>query len=89
MTLSFPNLSRSFDATRNRVRFWGYDRAIEISFFVGADALQKFSAEMIGAEARLLEVFDAAREQIHEVADKVYARDRKSSYAYILAADEF
>ena len=89
MRLSFPNQSRSFDATRNRVRFWGYDSAIEISFFVEADALQKFSPEMGGAEAGFLKAFDAARERIHEVADKVYVCVQNGSYAYILAAADF
>ena len=89
MTLSFPNQSRSFDATRNRVRFWGYDSAIEISFFVEADVLQKFSPEMSGAEAGFLKAFDAVRERIHEVADKVYVCGHKGSYAYILAAADF
>lgn len=89
MALSFPNQSRSFDATRNRVRFWGYDSAIEISFFVEADALQKLSPEMGGAEAGILQAFDATRERIHEVADAVYELGRKSSYTYILAAEDF
>ena len=33
MTLNFPNLSRSYEARQNRVRFWGYDSAREITFF--------------------------------------------------------
>ena len=92
MKLSFPNESRSFDATRNRVRFWGYDGAIEITFFVEADALNKLgqlSAEMSGVEARFLKMFDAAREQIYRVAEKVYARSRDGSNAYILASADF
>ena len=89
MKLSFPNPSRSFDATRNRVRFWGYDSAMEVSFFVGADALKKLCPEMSSAEAGFLKAFDAARKRIHEVAEEVYARGRKGSYAYILAAADF
>ena len=89
MALSFPNQSRSFDATRNRVRFWGYDSAIEISFFVEEDALQRLSPAMSGAEAGFLKAFDAARKRIHEVADKVYVRGRKGTYAFILAAEDF
>src|SRR5215208_1517466 len=34
VTLSFTNQSRSYDATRQAVRFWGYDGALEVSFFV-------------------------------------------------------
>jgi hypothetical protein len=89
LTVNFPNRSRSFDATRNSVRFWGYDKAMEISFFVDADALQTLSPEMSGAEAGILKAFDAARERIHEVADKVYVRGDKGSYAYILAVADF
>jgi hypothetical protein len=89
MQLNFPNPSRSFDAPRNRVRFWGYDSAIEISFFVEADALRKLSPEMSNVETGLLKAFDAARKRIHEVADKVYVLGRKGSFAYILAAKDF
>ena len=89
MRLSFPNPSRSFDASRSRVAFWGYDSAIEVSFFVEANALKRLCPELSGAETAFLKAFDAARNRIHEVADKVYVRDRKGSYAYILAADDF
>lgn len=89
MTLSFPNRSRSFDATKGRVRFWGYDSAIEISFFLETGALQKLIPETGDVEAGVLKAFDATRERIYEVAAKVYARNRKASGAYILAADDF
>ena len=89
MTLSFPNPSRSFDATKNRVQFWGYDSAIEVSFFVEADALRKLCPEMSNVEAGLLKAFDAARKRIHAVAEVVYARGRNGSYAYILTAEDF
>lgn len=89
MTLSFPNPSRSFDATKNRVQFWGYDSAIEVSFFVGADALKKLCPEMRDAEAGFLNAFDAALQRIHRVASRVYTRGAKGSYAFILAAADF
>jgi hypothetical protein len=89
MTLEFPNPSRSFDATRNRVRFWGYDSAIEIAFFVEADALQKLCPEMSHVEAGFLKAFDAARKRIHEVANKAYVRGSNGSYVYSLAAEDF
>jgi len=41
------------------------------------------------AEAGFLKAFNAARKRIHEVAEEVYARGRKGSYAYILAAADF
>jgi hypothetical protein len=89
MSVSFPNPSRSFDVSRSRVCFWGYDSAIEIAFFVEADALKRLCPEMGGAETEFLKVFDAARKRIHEVADKVYVRSGKGSYAYSLAAEDF
>jgi hypothetical protein len=89
MSLSFPNPSRSFDASKCRVCFWGYDRTIEVSFFVEADALKRLCPEMTGAETGFLKAFDAVRNRIQEVADKVYARDDKGSYAYSLAAEDF
>ena len=33
MLLSFPNQSRSYDATLRAVRFWGHDGAMEVAFF--------------------------------------------------------
>jgi hypothetical protein len=87
--LNFPNPSRSFDSVKNRVRFWGYDSAIEVSFFVEANALKKLCPEMSNLEAGFLKAFDAARARIQEVANKVYERGSKGSYAYILAAEDF
>jgi len=89
MKLSYPNPCRSFDASSRRVCFWGYDSTIEISFFVEADALKRLCPEMSGAEAGFLKAFDAVRNRIQEVADKVYARGGKRSYAYSLAAEDF
>jgi hypothetical protein len=89
MKLNFPNPSRSFDATKNRVLFWAYDNAIEISFFMEADALRKLCPEMGNVEAGFLKAFDAARKRIHEVAEKVYVRGRKGSFAYSLVAEDF
>jgi hypothetical protein len=87
VTLSFPNRSRSYDAKGNRVRFWGYDSAIEISFFVEVSALRRLYPATMDAEARILEAFDAGRDRIHEVAGKLYSRRHKG--AYILAAADF
>jgi hypothetical protein len=87
MTLNFPNESRSYDSTRNLIRFWGYDSALEISFFVETNALNKLDPVARSVEAEYLEAFDAARDQIHETARKVYSRTRKD--AYLLAAADF
>jgi hypothetical protein len=89
MKLSFPNPSRSFDASSRRVCFWGYDRTIEISFFVGMEALKRLCPEMSDAESGFLQAFDAAINRIHEVADKVYVRGDKGSCSYILVAENF
>jgi hypothetical protein len=41
------------------------------------------------AESGFLQAFDAALNRIHEVADKVYERGGKGSYAYILGVEDF
>src|ERR1700722_2372282 len=45
MALHFPNASRSYDATRHCVSFWGYDSAFEIAFHLEEKALQQISRE--------------------------------------------
>ena len=87
MTLNFPNASRSYDATRNLVRFWGYDSALEISFLVEVSALRKLMPQMSDLEVDYLESFDATREQILEAARKVYSRAGRGPY--LLAAADF
>ena len=55
--IAFPNHSRSYDVTRHDVRFWGYDSAIEASFFIDEDALvETLRAGRIHRAA--LDVFD-------------------------------
>ena len=83
MTLSFPNRSRSYDATRRAVRFWGHDSAMEASFFVTEDALRQIQPDARFDEDGLLGVFDANRDLIYAAAAKVYARGRKGSYELI------
>jgi hypothetical protein len=80
MALSFPNQSRSFDATRRAVRFWGYDSAMETSFYVTEDALKQIQPSMRFDEGGLLDAFDANRELIYAAAAKVYKRGHKGSY---------
>jgi hypothetical protein len=80
MALNFPNRSRSYDATRRAVRFWGYDSAMEASFFVTEDALKRVQPDMRFDEAGFLSAFDSHRDLIHAAAIKVYARGRKGSY---------
>jgi hypothetical protein len=91
MKLTFPNPSRSFDESHNRVLFWGYDRSIEVSFFVEAEALRLLRPGLGTAEKGLLQTFDELRDRIHAVADKRYARGDKDrrDYAYVLSAVDF
>ena len=79
MDLNFPNDSRSYDATRRAVRFWGYDGPMEVSFFVTAEALQKLHAGP-GDEGELLRTFDAHQREIRNAAERSYKRGRQGSY---------
>lgn len=84
MTLTFPNRSRSYDETRNAVRFLGYDGMFEVPFLVQADALVG-SAKM--TETDCLTAFDAARGSIHDVAREAYSHGRRTTY--VLKAMDF
>lgn len=83
MALIFPNQSRSYDATRHAVRFWGYDNAMEASFYVMADALRRLQPGTPLDEAGLLNAFDSHREVICSTAAKVFARGNRGSYDLI------
>jgi hypothetical protein len=83
MALSFPNPSRSYDATRRAVRFWGHDGPMEAAFFVSEDALRRIQPGMGADEAGLLGAFDSHLELIHATAVKIYMRARKGSYELI------
>jgi Protein of unknown function (DUF1488) len=85
MTLCFPNHSRSYDATRHAVRFWGYDSAMETSFFVMAEALRKLNPGIRSDETALLGAFDSNRELICAIAARKYKRGNKGSYDLVAA----
>ena len=85
--LNFPNRSRVFDPTRRAVRFWGHDSAMEWSFFVSEDALNRLQPAMMRDEAGLLLAFDNNRTAIYTAATKGFNRERKGSYE--LAATDF
>ena len=92
MTLSFPNQSRFYDATRRAVRFWGHDSAMEASFFVDADALKRdadalkrIKPDMPLDEVGLLDTFDSNRKLIYATAAEVYERRRRGSYDLVAA----
>lgn len=84
MALSFPNRS-SYDERGRRVRFWGYDGAFEISFFVEQRAFARISPHVTLDEAGFLRAFD--RDRNLQAAAKVYASRRME--AYILRANDF
>jgi hypothetical protein len=84
--VAFPNASRSYDATRAAVRFWGYDRSMEVPFFIGADVLGTLQPAMAAAPEACLLAFDAHRERICGAAAKAYGRRRSGSYD-LLASD--
>jgi hypothetical protein len=80
MALMFPNPSRSYDATRRAVRFWGHDSAMEWSFYVTEDALKSMHPAMAGDEAGMLGAFDSNRERIWAAARRAYVQGRKGAY---------
>ena len=80
MAIMFPNASRSYDATRRAVRFWGYDSAMEWSFFVTVEALERMNPSLAPDEAGMLGAFDSHRARICAAAARLYARGRKGSY---------
>jgi len=80
MAIAFHNASRSYDATRGVIRFWGYDSSMEAAFLITSSALQRMQPDAAGNEESLLAAFDRHRAQICHAAAKVYARGRKSFY---------
>ena len=85
-TINFSNRSRSYDTTRQGVRFWGYDRSMEASFLLSADALWRIAPGVQFEAADLLRAFDLNRERIYAAAARVYGRGHKGSYN-VVAAD--
>jgi hypothetical protein len=88
MTIGFPNASRSFDVTRNAVRFWGHDRSMETSFYISAEALHRLVPGAAGNQEALLEVFDRNRPRICAAAAKIYGNGRKGG-SYDLHSSDF
>jgi hypothetical protein len=78
--IDFPNHSRSYDATRHAVRFWGHDSAIEASFYVSEEALTRIEPGVVLDEPGYLGAFDAHRDKICAAAARVYVRGSRGSY---------
>ena len=83
--IEFPNHSRSYDQTRRAVRFWGYDSAIEASFFIEEDALRRIQPDTRPDESGFLNAFDCNRDVICAAAAKVYVRGSRGSYDLVAA----
>jgi len=83
--IEFPNHSRSYDQTRRAVRFWGYDSALEASFFIEEDALRRIQPDTRRDESGFLNAFDCNRDLICAAAAKVYVRGSRGSYDLVAA----
>jgi Protein of unknown function (DUF1488) len=83
--IEFPNHSRSYDRTRRAVRFWGYDSAIEASFFIDEGALKRIQPAAHSDEAGFLNAFDSNRDLICAAAAKLYVRGSRGSYDLVAA----
>ena len=88
MSLEFPNPSRSIDETRQSVRFWGHDGALEISFFVEFAALGRLCPDQSTSEPDLLKTFDTFRSRIQDAAARVYARVSKGTFVCVVYAKD-
>ena len=82
MELTFPNPSRSYDTTRDAIRFCAYDQTMEVVFFVKRGALLRIDSKSKTDEAGLLDTFDVNRDRIHRLASKVYSRRHFGSYIF-------
>lgn len=80
MALAFPNASRSFDAERRAVRFWGHESQFEFTFDIDAAALLRLSPNSTNDETSLLRAFDANRSRIETAAGHAHSRGRQSVY---------
>jgi hypothetical protein len=84
--IEFPNYSRSYDRTRRAVRFWGYDSAMEASFFIDEAALRYIQPSTRRDEGGYLNTFDLHRDLICAAAAKIYARGRRVSYDLVASS---
>lgn len=87
MALRFPNVSRNYDADKRRIRFWGHDDALEVSFFLEENAIFRLNARTKNLETAMLGTFDECVDRIHQVASRIYASGKRSFY--VLTASDF
>jgi hypothetical protein len=86
-TIAFPNPSRSYDAARHGVLFWGNDSAMDVDFFVSDEALRQLQSDVGTEQADLLRAFDLHRSRILEAAAGIYNRQRRG--IHVLNASNF
>ncbi len=79
MSIEFPNPSRSYDETRHRVRFSGYDGTREILMFIEEAAIRHLDSGIGHKEGAILQAFDRHRKRICEAAVTAYGRRRGST----------
>jgi hypothetical protein len=87
MSLSFPNVSRSYDTGSRRIRFSGYDGINEIRFFLELSALTKAADSKMSGEKEYLAAFDRARQVILATARKIYGKQRNASMCTLTDQD--
>ena len=87
MVLEFPNLSRNYDSTLQRIRFPGYDGVFEISFFIEIEVLSVVVLRNVSTESECLLAFDRARNAIQKAARKAYRHGRYA--VYVLTPSDF
>ena len=80
VTLNFPNPSRSYDASRHCVCFWGYDNSRELTFVVDDAMLAKLNSDMDSGEPALLAAFDRNRDRILGLARDLYKGGPQNRY---------
>jgi hypothetical protein len=79
--LQFPNPSRSYDASRHCVCFWGYDNSREITFMVDDAVLRNLQPGVGSDERSVLGAFDEFREKVLEIAKKQYVGGPQNRYS--------
>lgn len=81
VALEFPNPSRSYDASRHCVCFWGYDNSREITFQVGDAIIRNLQPGAGTDERSLLGAFDECRDRLLEIARKQYVAGPQNRYS--------
>ncbi|MFL9870202.1 DUF1488 family protein [Paraburkholderia megapolitana] len=81
VALEFPNPSRSYDASRHCVCFWGYDNSREITFQVDDAMLRNLQPDAGSDERSILGAFDQFREKLLEIARKRYVSGPQNRYS--------